>query len=118
MKPALRSVSVLVLTLTGCKHEEVAALVNCQVKEGPAVECALKQTKGTSEMDVCFDFSVTCKNGATLEVEHVCQKLKNRGARNVTVPDDKIKISGACEGDANGAVTNMTINGKAPTRSF
>jgi hypothetical protein len=117
MKQALRSVSVLVLTFTGCKREEVAALVNCEVKEGPTVECALKQTKGTSEIDVCFDFSVTCTNGATLEAERVCQKLQNRGARNVTVPIDKIKMSGACEGEATGAVTNMTINGKASTRT-
>lgn len=115
MKQAL--LCVLVVSAVACKREEVAALVNCEVKEGPTVECAVKQTKGRSEIDVCFDFSVTCANGAALEANHICQKLKDGGARNVVVPTDKIETKGACEGATNAAVTNMTINGKATTRT-
>jgi hypothetical protein len=110
MKRVLLLVSLVV---AACNREEVAALVNCEVTEGPAVECAAKQTKGRSAIEVCWDFSVTCANNATLEATHICQKLQDGGARNVVVPTEKLKMSGACDGEAKGAVTNLTINGKA-----
>jgi hypothetical protein len=98
--------------VAACTHE-VAALVDCEVTEGPVVECAAKQTQGRSAIEVCWDFSVTCANQATLEAKRICQRLQDGGARNVMVPTARLKMSGACEGEAKGAVTNMTINGKA-----
>ncbi len=105
------------ILITACKGEEVAALVNCEVTAGPALECSIKQTKGRSEIDVCWDFSVTCANQATLEANHICQKLRDGAARNITVAADKLKITGRCEGEMKAAVTNMTINGDPAQRN-
>ena len=104
------------LALAGCKGEEVAATVNCKALDGPLVECAVVQTKGKSEIEVCWDFHVDCPGGATLETERTCQKLKDGGARNVTIPAEKIKINGECKSDPKPALSNMTINGKPSQR--
>lgn len=102
---------VLVLATSGCK-KEVSALVNCEVTSGPAVECAVKQTKGTAKVEVCWDFRVTCASGATLEAERTCVNVKDGGATNVTIPAEKIKVTGACDGDKSAAIGNMTIDGE------
>lgn len=100
------------LLALGCSTQEVSALVNCEVNEGPTVECAIKQTSGTAKMEVCWDFTVTCSNRAWLEVVHACAKLKDGGATNARIPTDKIKVTGTCEGPTNGAITDLMINGK------
>lgn len=107
---------LVVLVLAGCKGEEVAATVNCKVNEGPSIDCAVVQTKGKSEIEVCWDFFVDCPGGAKLEAERTCQKIKDGGARNVNIPAEKIKITGKCESDPKPQLVNMTINGKEPTK--
>jgi hypothetical protein len=74
------------------------------------VKCTVTQTKGTSEMEVCWDFHVTCANAATLDA-HGCGKVEDKGTTNVTIPTDKIKVSGNCDGNPQAVVQNMTING-------
>lgn len=106
---------VLGLLVVGCK-EEVNALVNCEAKTGPTVECAVKQSKGKAEIEVCWQFVSTCANNATLETERTCAKLKDGGARNVTIPTDKIKVTGNCEGTPDARIVEMTINGDAAKR--
>lgn len=99
-----------VLATGACKREIVMAQVNCVTKEGPIVECQVTQTKGTSEMDVCWDFKVKCANAATLDA-HGCQKVKDKGTATLTIPTDKIKVNGTCDGSPQAEVVNMTING-------
>ena len=115
MKKSLLVVVLAVLAVAACKGEDVSATVNCKVNEGPSIECAVVQTKGKSEIDVCWDFVLECPGGAKLEAERTCQKIKDGGARNVTIPAEKIKITGKCERDPRGQLFNMTINGKPST---
>lgn len=98
------------LALVGCK--KVKATVNCEVKEGPTVECVVAQTEGSSEAEVCWDFKVTCANNASLEAELTCAKVKEGGSTTVTTPTDKIKLVGKCEGERKAGIGKMTINGK------
>lgn len=102
----------LVLGAVGCKTE-VAASVLCEIKEGPVVQCVVTQTKGTPEMEVCWEYKATCGNKATLEAPHSCGKVKDGGKNTVTVHKESLKISGPCEGEVTGAVTGLTINGEA-----
>lgn len=111
----MKKLALLGLFALGCK-EQVKAIVNCEVKDGPTVECAIKQTEGTTKIEVCWDFTVTCANKAMLDVQHACAKVKNGGATNLIIPSDKIKMTGTCEGASEAAITGMTINGKASQR--
>jgi hypothetical protein len=101
----------LVITAIGCK-QEVASSVLCEIKEGPVVECSITQTKGTSEIEVCWHYKAECANKSTLEAPKMCAKVKDGGSTTASTPADKLTISGPCEGAAKGAVTNMTINGE------
>ena len=106
---------VFVLASGACKREIVLANVNCITKDGPLVECTVAQTKGTSEMEVCWDFNVKCANNATLQA-HGCAKVKDGGTVNHNIPADKIKINGVCDSDPKAEVVNMTINGDKATK--
>jgi hypothetical protein len=105
------------LVLPGC-GEDVSAHVDCVTTAAPAVECDVKQTKGKSEIEVCWDFTVTCANGAVVRAANTCQKVKDGGTAKVTIPADKLDGVDQCGGDRppTGTLTNMTINGKATTK--
>ncbi len=102
------------LLFAGCKGEKVSAHVDCITTAAPAVECEVSQTKGKSEIDVCWDFAVTCANGAVVTAARTCQKVKDGGTAKVTIPADKLVGIDKCGGDKppTGALSNMTINGE------
>ena len=102
---------------TGCK-EEVLVNVNCVTVEGPAVECELKQTKGKSEVDVCWDFSATCDNGTLVKAARTCGKVKDSGTAKVTIAADKLTDVDKCGGSKppTAKIENMTLNGKPSTK--
>jgi hypothetical protein len=102
---------VLAVAAIGCR-EEVASSVLCEIKEGPVVDCSVTQTKGKAEIEVCWNYKAECANKSTLEAPKMCAKVKDGGSATASAPADKLTISGACEGAAKGAVTNMTINGE------
>lgn len=97
----------------GCtKDAEVH--VECRTVETPAVECTVTEVKGTMEVEACWDFEVTCGNGAVVTAERTCQKVKDGATENVTIPADKLTGVDKCGGDAPQAkVSNLTLNGKA-----
>ena len=103
--------AALLIGLLGCQ-EQVNATVNCEVKQGPVVECVVAQAKGKSEVEVCWDFKVTCANNASLATETTCAKVKDGGSTTVTIPTEKIKLAGDCQGDKKAGIGQMTINGK------
>jgi hypothetical protein len=113
----MKKLALLALLFAGC-GEDVSAHVDCITTAAPAVECDVKQTKGKSEIDVCWDFNVTCANGAVVKAARTCQKVKDGGSAKVTIPADKLDGVDKCGGDKppTGALTNMTINGKATTK--
>lgn len=102
----------LVIASFGCR-QEVASSVLCEIKEGPNVECSVTQTKGTAEIEVCWNYKAECANKATLESPKMCAKVKDGGSATTSASKDKLTISGPCEGEAKGAVTGLTINGDA-----
>ncbi|HEY5952385.1 MAG TPA: hypothetical protein VIV40_43100, partial [Kofleriaceae bacterium] len=110
--------ALLVALLAGCKGEEVFVHVDCVTTAAPAIECEVKQTKGKSEVEVCWDFSVTCGNGAVVKAPNTCQKVKDGGTVKTTISADKLDGIDQCGGDKppTGSLTNMTINGKASTK--
>lgn len=106
----------LALLLTACKGEDVSVHVDCIVKSGPQIDCEVKQTKGKSEVEACWDISGSCPNGATLKAERKCQKVKDGGTVTATIPADKITLGGpTCDANPTMTLSNMTINGKAAT---
>jgi hypothetical protein len=113
----------LLLSLAACKAEvsvggeDVKVHIDCETTATPAVECDVKQTKGKSEVEACWDFAVTCANGAVVTAARTCQKVKDGGTAHTTIAADKLTGLDKCggEGKPTGALTNMTINGKPST---
>jgi hypothetical protein len=112
----MKYLPIAFMLLTGC-GEKVAAQVNCVTTAAPAVECDVKQTKGKSEIEVCWDFDATCANGVEVKAPNTCQKVKDGGTVKVTIPADKLAGVDKCGGDKppQAKMTNMTINGKPST---
>ena len=80
------------------------------------MECEVKQTEGKSEMEVCWDLTVTCKNGTKIAPPHSCTKVKDGGTVKVTIPADKLPNVASCDGEPKMALTSLTIDGKATTQ--
>jgi hypothetical protein len=102
--------------LAGCRGEEVLVHVDCKTTAEPSIECDVTQTKGKSEVEACWDVSVTCGNGAVVKAPHTCQKVKDGGTAKTTIPGDKLTGFDQCQAGSGGGPTakleNMTINGK------
>lgn len=105
---------VFALLAAGC-GERVNVSVHCITTAGPAVECEVKQTKGKAEAEVCWDFTATCENGAVVKAARTCQKVKDGGTYQVTIPADKLDGVDKCAGTKppTAVLENMTIDGKA-----
>ncbi len=104
-----------ILLATFACNEQINVAVNCVTTAVPAVECEVKQTKGTADVDVCWDFSVTCGNGAVVTAARTCQKVKMGMTEKTVIPADKLTGVDKCAGTTPpvGKLTNLTINGKA-----
>jgi hypothetical protein len=102
-------VMLVVIASAGC--EKVESSVHCEIKQGPNVECIVKQTKGKAEIEVCWNYKAECANKSTLSAPKMCAKVKDGGSATTTASGDKLTISGPCEGEVTGAVTDLTING-------
>lgn len=103
----------VLLLATGC-GEKVNVSVNCITTAAPAVECDVTQTKGKSEVEVCWDFKATCANGAVVTATRTCQKVKDGGTVKATIPGDKLVGVDKCAGDKPpvAVIENMTLDGK------
>src|SRR5215468_3795063 len=88
---------VLLALVAGCK-EKVLAKVNCEVVEGPAVDCTVTETEGKTEIEVCWDFGVRCESGATLDAPRACVTVRDGETEKKNIPMDKIKVTGRCSG--------------------
>lgn len=107
--------ALALLLFAGC-GEKVNVSVNCITTAAPAVECTVEQTKGKSEVEVCWDFKATCANGAVVTAERTCQRVKDGGTMKTTIPADKLDGVDKCAGDKPpvAVMDNMTIDGKKP----
>jgi len=103
---------VALLLLAGCK-EQVNVNVNCITTAAPAVECTLDQDKGKSEVEVCWDFSATCDNGAVVKAARTCGHVKDGGKATVTIPADKLTDLDKCGGSKppTAKIENMSLKG-------
>ena len=117
MKYMVAAALLCIPLATACKGEEVAVHVDCITTAAPAIECEVKQTKGKSEVEACWEMTVTCANGGIVKAPKWCQKVKDGGTAKTTIPGDKLTGMEGCGGT--GAPTakleNLTINGKAST---
>ena len=105
--------------LAGCKGEEVLVHIDCISTAAPAIECNVSQTKGKTEVEACWDVSITCGNGGVVKAPRTCQKVKDGGTVKATITGDKLTGFDQCQAGSGGAPTakleNMTLNGKAST---
>jgi hypothetical protein len=110
------AIVVSLLVASGCT-EKVYVDVQCVTVEGPAINCELTQKEGKSEVDVCWDFSATCENGAVVTAARTCHKVKDGGKASVTISADKITGVDKCQGSKppTAKLENLTLNGKAST---
>jgi hypothetical protein len=106
--------ALLVALLAGCKGEEVQVHIDCITTAAPSIECTVQQTKGKSEVEACWDVSVTCANGAVVKAPHWCQKVADGGTVKTTIPGDQLTGIDGCAGNGPPTATleNMTLNGK------
>jgi hypothetical protein len=106
--------STVVMAATGC--QPVRVHVNC-VTTAEGVDCTVEQTSGTSEVEACWDFSVTCGNGGVVTAPRTCQKVSGGGTTKVTIPLDKLTGFAQCGGDSppKAVLENLTLDGKAAT---
>jgi hypothetical protein len=104
-----------VLGAVGCKGEDVNVNVDCKTTATPSFVCEVTETKGKSEVDVCWDVSATCANDAVVSAPKTCVKVKDGGKVTETITE----LTGfdKCAGDHPPTMTlaNLTINGKAST---
>jgi hypothetical protein len=109
MKPVIACLASL--ALAGCT-QPVKVNIQCVTSEA-AVECDLTQTVGKMEVEACWDFQVTCGNGAVVKAPRMCQKVKDGGTAKATMPSDKLTGRDKCAGDKpTAAISNLTIDGK------
>lgn len=110
-----RAVLVVALAGFGGCSEKVYVDVQCRTVEGPSIICDLTQKEGKSEVDVCWDFSATCENGAVVKAANSCGKVKDGGTATVTIGADKITGVDKCAGTTppTAKLENLTLNGKA-----
>jgi hypothetical protein len=101
---------LLVLGLAAC--ESVSAHVDCKTTAAPSVECEVKQTEGKTEVEVCWDLTVTCNNGTKVTPPRTCGKVKDGGTTNVTIPADRLPNVDKCDGGPKATLENLTLNGK------
>ncbi|HEU4727087.1 MAG TPA: hypothetical protein VFT22_04340 [Kofleriaceae bacterium] len=100
---------------TACTKEKAHATVNCEVVAGPAVVCRVEETRGTIDVRVCWDFKLTCDNGATLTADRACAHVADGKTTTVTLGTDKLKLTGTCEGEKHGSLEPITIE-EAPAQ--
>ena len=106
----------IIATAAACGGEKtkLGAKVDCQVPTRESVECEVKQTEGKKEIEVCWDFSIECANGAKLTAPNTCQKVKDGGSEKVSIPRSAIENADSCGGNGppTAKVANLTIDGK------
>ena len=104
---------VLALAFAGCsKDTTVTASVDCDVKSGPTLVCMVKQSDAKARHEVCFDFAVTCPNGASLAAPHTCASVNGSIPTERSLTADHLTITGDCAGEKTAKVTNLTLDGK------
>ena len=101
------------LLAAGCSGD-VSVHVACVSTAAPAVECEVEERVGKLEVEVCWDFAITCANGGVVKAERTCQKVKDGGKARVVIPVEKLTGFDTCggEGAPRAEVTNITLNGK------
>ncbi len=104
---------VLVGGLFAACSEQVSVHVNCVTTAAPAVECDVVQNAGKSEVEACWDFAVTCANGAQVKAERTCQKVKDGATVKVVIPAERLTGIDKCggEGAPKGEMSGLTLNG-------
>ena len=104
---------IVVLALASGCGEKVAANVSCVTVATPAVECEVTETKGKSEIEICWDFQATCENGVLVKAARTCQKVKGGGMAKAVIGADKLDGVDKCAGSTppKAEVLNITING-------
>ncbi|HEY0135568.1 MAG TPA: hypothetical protein VGB85_15895 [Nannocystis sp.] len=100
--------------LAGACSEDVSVHVACVSTAAPAVECQVEERVGKLEVEVCWDFGITCANGGVVKAERTCQKVKDGATAKVVIPLEKLTGFDTCggEGTPKAQVTNITLNGR------
>lgn len=105
----------LAATTTACS-EQVHVDVKCLTTKS-GVDCTVKQDRGKSEVEACWDFAVTCGNGAVVTADRTCTKIGNGGTATVNVPETKLHGLDKCEAKdgtpPKATLSKMTINGES-----
>ena len=105
---------VLVAVGLGACEEQVAVKVSCLTNWAPAVECDVSETIGKGEVEVCWDFAVTCANGNRVTAERTCQKVSGGDTVKTLIPVAKLTGYDGCGGSGSpvGKLTGVTLDGK------
>jgi hypothetical protein len=107
---------VALAAVAGCNKADKPAAgptasAKCEVVNA-AVICDVTQSLPDGEHEVCWDFSVTCPNGASLSIPHECRTVTGHDVTELTITPDRVTKKGVCEGDKKARVTNLTLDGK------
>lgn len=111
-RAGMRTACLAALLLAAACGESVDVHVDCKTAAGPTVQCDVTQTKGKTEVEVCWDFKVVCKNGTTIAPPRSCTQVKDGGTVHYTIPPDKLEGADKCDADPVATVSNMAISKK------
>jgi hypothetical protein len=105
-------------------RSNVHVQVQCDLVAGTQVACTAQLLEGTAEVEVCWDFKVTCDSGASLTAPRSCVHVAPGGTMRTTIPHDKPTMQGTCTGERRAEVVGLTVDvirrghGRRPTRSI
>jgi len=110
------AIALTLVAIAGCKQADKASAVptasaKCEVVNA-AVICDVTQSIPDGDHEVCWDFSVTCPNGASLSIPHECSTVTGHDMTELTIAPDRVTKKGVCEGEKKARVTNLTLDGK------
>ncbi len=101
----------LVIASAGCS-EQVHVKVDC-ISTTEGATCTLIQDRGKTEVEVCWDFAVTCGNGSVVSADRACQKVGDGATVEHLITNDKLHGKEQCGGTGpKGALKNITLNGE------
>lgn len=104
--------SLIVMSLLAGCGEKVHVQVECKPAAASSLDCTVTQDKGKTEVEVCWDVAIPCKNNLSVTAPKTCTKVKDGGSTHVEIPKDKLQNLDKCEGASAISMSNLTIDGK------
>lgn len=106
----LRPLLLLALLAAGCT-ETVHTNVQCLPGED-GFKCSITEDQGKADIEVCFDITLKCAEGAPIVGKHNCKHVSDGKTVELAVSNSNFPGADKCQLQGM-SLDNMTIDGKA-----